>query len=111
MKRLAAITFSLLLIVAQTLAGRATVSGGIPVAKAGCCGDERCSCVQPSDTPVSVPSEAVLPGFCHQASILPPALRVCSLALTACMLAPAGFSAARSEESVPLFLLNRALLI
>lgn len=115
MKRLAAILFCLLLIVAQTFAVALPVSSGPCAPRAGCCccGGSDCQCQvdQGGDRPVP-PVESTVPGSASLNLILLPAGQVLF------KIAPAENTSSVpntdsyvSVASQPLFRLNCALLI
>jgi hypothetical protein len=114
-KQLVAILFSLLLIVAQTLAVALSVSSGPCVAKAGCCccGGENCQCHvgQGGDSPVP-PVESTVPSSAFLNFMLFPAGPVLfEIALAASPSSAPCAATLLSAASQPLFRLNCALLI
>ena len=112
MKQLTAIAFSLLLIVAQTFAVAAPMSGAVAVAKPSCCCEDCRCCVGESNAPSVplVPSTA--PVAAQNQFVLPPAAVVMfTLGVPADEFSPASTNAEFRAAALPLFQRNCVFLI
>jgi len=111
-KRLTAILFSLLLIVAQTFAVVTPVSGKPAVMKSNCCGDVCCCSVNQPSAP-SVPlTEPTAPTVAQNQFVFPPSAFVAFLlAVPVSNLSPAPAAADLHAAAPPLFRRNCSLLI
>ena len=112
MKQLAAIAFSLLLIVAQTFAVTATVSSGVSVARPDCC-DVTCHCcVSQSSAPSVPPIESATPvAVQNQFALMPVAVVPFALAALVDKIPPASASTEFRAATSPIFQRNCSLLI
>jgi len=111
-KQLAAIAFSLLLIVAQTLAVAVPVSGKQVAMKPSCCGEE-CQCsLSQSGTPSVPPTEPAAPAAVQNQFVFLPVTTVAFL-LAASASKVSSFPAAADLHAAapPLFRRNCSLLL
>jgi hypothetical protein len=109
-KRIAAIVFSLLLIVSQTLAVAMPVSSRSAVAKQNCCGKDCYCCVSESGAASIPPIESAAPVVAQIQFVVPPAPAV-SLRFTAPPGQVSSSPAAECRIDLPLYRQNCALLI
>ena len=112
MKQLAAIAFSLLLIVAQTFAVAVPVSSKPVAKKPSCCGED-CHCaMSQSGTPSAPPAESAPPAAVQNQFVFPPATVLAFVLFAApAEISPASSAADLHAAAPPLFRRNCSLLL
>jgi hypothetical protein len=111
-KQLAAIVFSLLLIVAQTFAVAAPMSSGASVVKRSCCGNDCQCCVSQSGAPATAPVESTAPAAAQNQLLFPPVALMCfTLPVPVDVFSPAFAAPQFRSASVPLFQRDCTFLI